>query len=166
MIYNNIVFQAAEDGVDAGGAYIPTFDDDGAELASNEMNSAVRNADHLLSLQPINLRRNPTYHSHPSPDKCQIILARHCNPGMNINGIEMLELGQPVISGSQYQHNDGRANCCLSFVVSTSQGAALYHLHSPGCDRYSMLCSNDHRASQVCCVLLLPLLLNLSGPLF
>ncbi len=138
--------------MEAGSAHMPTFNDDAAELTLNEIDSAVRNANHLMSLQPINLRINPTYH-HPysSPDKCQIILARHCNPGTNITGIEMLELGQSVAvaAGSGLEH-DGRASCCLSLVVSTSQGAALYHLHSPKCDRYYMMSSDDHRASQVC----------------
>ncbi len=132
---------------------MPTFNDDTAELTLNEINSAVRNADHLMSLQPLNLRINPTHHyPYSSPHKCQIILARHCNPGTNITGIEMLELGQSVaVSAAGGRDHDGRASCCcLSLVVSTSQGAELYHLHSPYHDRYSMISSDDHRASQVC----------------
>ncbi len=136
--------------MEAGGGHMPTFDDDSAELTSNEIDSAVRNADNLMSLQPINLRKNLTYHSYPSPDKCQIILARRCNPGTKITGIEMLELRQQsVAAGSELEH-DGMASCCLSLVVSTSQGAALYHLHSLECDRRNSIMSSDnHWASQV-----------------
>ncbi len=140
--------------MDTGWGHMPTFDDDSAVLTSpNEIDSAVWNADHFISLQPINLRKNLTYHSYPSPDKCQIVLARRCNPGTKITGIEMLELGQQQCNaGSELQHVDGTAaSCCISLVVSTSQGATLYHLHSMECDGRNLIVSSEnHRMSQVC----------------